>query len=371
MITFRSEVKKIPPYILGGKFSEELKKYKVKRVIKLNSNEPAYGPFPSAIEAMKEVIFNLNRLPEDGCPELKNKLAKKFNIPESNICVSAGSWEVLRLLCIACIDQGNEIILGWPTWPPVIKETQIMGGICIKVPLSENVFNLPLILEKINGKTKMVYICNPNNPTGTVIPKEQLDDYFNKVPDHVVTVVDEAYFEYNRNPKTCSSVKYLNLGKPILVLRTFSKMYGLISGRIGYGIGSEEIIQNMEKCRPPMNVNLVAEAGAIASLNEEEIVKERARENAEQKSFLYKEFDKMGIEYTQSEGNFVWVNINYDSMEIWGKLLAFGVLVRPGITYDCPTWLRVTIGTPEENKIFIESINKIREELITHSLKGG
>ncbi len=359
MITFRPEVNKIPPYILGGKFSEELKKHNVTRVVKLNSNEPAYGPFPSAIEAMKEAIFHLNRLPEDGCPELKNKLLKKFSIPVTKICISAGSWEVLRLLCLVCINRGDEILLGWPTWPPVIKETQIMGGICIKIPLSDNVFNLPLILQRINKKTKMVYICNPNNPTGTVIPKEQLDYYFEKVPDHVVTVIDEAYFEYNQNSNTCSAISYLSSEKPILILKTFSKMYGLISSRIGYGFGSEEIIQNMEKCRPPMNVNLVAEAGAIASLNDEEIIKERVKKNSEQKFYLYKEFDKIGLEYTQSEGNFVWVNVKQDSMDIWGKLLEYGVLVRPGKTYDCPTWIRVTIGTPEENEIFIKSLNKV------------
>jgi len=234
-----------------------------------------------------------------------------------------------------------------------------MGGISIKVPLLNNIFDLPSILEKIHNETKMIYICNPNNPTGTVIPKKQLDYYFQRVPDHVVTIVDEAYFEYNKNPNTCSSIAYMNLGKPILILKTFSKMYGLISGRIGYGFGSEEIILNMEKCRPPMNVNLVAEVGALASLNDEDIVEERAKKNFEQKVYLYGEFDKLGLEYTQSEGNFVWVNVKQDSMDIWAKLLSLGVLIRPGKTYDCPTWLRVTIGLPEENEIFIKSLKKV------------
>ena len=359
MITFREEVNAIPPYILGGKFSKELEEHKVKKVVKLNSNEPAYGPFPAAIEVMQQAIFNLNRLPEDGSPELKGKLSKKFAVPETNICVSTGSWEVLRLLCLTCINRRDEILLGWPTWPPVIRETQVMGGVSIQVPLANHVFDLIAILSRISQRTKMVYICNPNNPTGTVVTKKQLDDYFVKVPDYVVTVVDEAYFEYNQDQGTCSAITYLNSGKPLLVMRTFSKMYGLISGRIGYGFASSEIIQNMEKCRPPMNVNLVAEVGALASVDDEEAVAQRAKANWEQKLYLHREFDKMGLEYTPSEGNFVWVDVKQDSMDIWAKLLAFGVLVRPGKTYSCPTWLRVTIGTPEENEIFIQSLKKV------------
>jgi histidinol-phosphate aminotransferase len=359
MITFREEVKTIPPYILGGKFSKELEEHRVKKVVKLNSNEPAYGPFPAAIEAMQQSIFNLNRLPEDGSPELKGKLSKKFAVPEANICVSAGSWEVLRLLCLACIHRGDEILLGWPTWPPVIRETQVMGGVPIQIPLTNHLIDLPAILDRISNRAKLVYICYPNNPTGTVVKKKELDDYFAKVPDHVVTVVDEAYFEYNHNQEVCSAITYLKLGKPLLIMRTFSKMYGLISARVGYGLASSEIIQNMEKCRPPMNVNLVAEAGALASVDDDDTVAQRAKANWEQKLYLHREFDQMGLEYTPSEGNFVWVDVKQDSMDIWAKLLALGVLIRPGKTYASPTWLRVTIGLPEENEIFIRSLQKV------------
>lgn len=359
MITFREEMKAIPPYILGGKFTKEMEGHKVTRVVKLNSNEPAYGPFPSAIEAMQKAIFNLNRLPDDGSPELKSKLSKKFGVPPTNICVSAGSWEVLRLLCLACINRGDEVLLGWPAWPPVIKEVQVMGGVCIRIPLANHVFDLPAILARVTERTKMVYVCNPNNPTGTVVTKGQLDDYFERVPDNVVTVVDEAYADYNQNQDWCSAAAYLNSGKPLLVLRSFSKMYGLISGRIGYGLADTEIIENLEKCRPPMNINLVAEVGATLSVDDEETIAQRARANLEQKTYLHREFDKMGLEYTPSEGNFVFVNVKQDSMDIWNRLLAFGVLVRPGKTYDCPTWLRVSIGLPEENEIFIDSLRKV------------
>jgi len=359
MITFRREVNAIPPYILGGKFTKELEEHKVTRVIKLNSNEPAYGPFPAAIEAMQQAVFNLNRLPEDGCPELKSKLSKKFGVPETNICVSAGSWEVLRLLCLACIDCGDEVLMGWPTWPPVIREAQVMGAVCIQVPLVNHVVDLPAVLSRISGKTKMVYICSPNNPTGTVVTREQMADYFANAPDHVITVVDEAYFEYNLDPGTCSALGYMNTGKPLLVLKSFSKMYGLISGRIGYGFAVPEIIQNMEKCRPAANVNLVAEVGALASVDDQETVAQRAKANFEQKLHLHAEFDKMGLRHTASQGNFVWVDVKEDSMEIWAKLMRYGVLVRPGKTYGSPTWLRVTISLPEENQIFIGSLKKV------------
>ncbi len=359
MIKFREEINVLPPYILGGKFSDELEKHKVTRVVKLNSNEPAYGPFPAAIEAMQKAIFNLNRLPDDGCTELRTKLSKKFSIPEENVCVSAGSWEVLRLLTLACINRGDVVLLGWPTWPPVIKETQVMGAVCVRLPLSNHTFDLPAMLGKISERTKMVYICSPNNPTGTVVTRAAFEDYFAAVPDHVVTVVDEAYFEYNQDPRTASATTFLSSGKPLLVLRTFSKMYGLISGRIGYGFGSTEIIQNMEKCRPPTNVNLVAEAAALASVDDEEEVDRRAKANFEQKQFWYGEFDRMGLEHTLSEGNFVWVNVKQDSMDIWARLVPFGVLVRPGKTYASPTWLRVSVGLPEENEIFIASLRKV------------
>jgi len=359
MITFREEMKAIPPYILGGKFTTELEKHKVTRVVKLNSNEPAYGPFPAAIEAMQRAVFSLNHLPEDGCPELKGKLSKKFNIPLTNICVSAGSWDVLRLLWLSCINRGDGVLLGWPTWPPVVIETQVMGGVCSQIPLTNHVFDLQAILNGISERTKIVYICNPNNPTGTVVTKKQLDEYFAMVPDSVVTVVDEAYMEYNRNPDTGSVLAYLNSGKPLLVMRTFSKIYGLISARIGFGIADAEIIENMEKCRLPTNVNTVAEAGALASVDDDESVAQRAGATLEQKLYLHREFDKMGLEYTPSESNCVFVNVEQDSMDIWARLMAFGVLVRPGKTYACPTWLRVTIGLPEENEIFINSLKKV------------
>jgi histidinol-phosphate aminotransferase len=205
----------------------------------------------------------------------------------------------------------------------------------------------------------MVYICNPNNPTGTVVARKQLDDYFKRVPDHVVTVVDEAYFDYNQNHETCSSVGYLALNKPLLVNKSFSKMYGLISARIGYGIGGTEIIQNMEKCRPPMNVNLAAEVGALASVDDDAAVAQRSRTNMEQRQYLHGELERIGLEYTPSEANCIFVNVAQDSMDVWAKLMTLGVLVRPGKTYDCPTWLRVTIGTPEENKVFIHALRKV------------
>ena len=218
MLKFREEVNALPPYILGGKFSDELEKHKVTRVVKLNSNEPAYGPFPAAIKAMQEAIFNLHRLPEDGCPELRSKLSKKFSIPQENICVNAGSWEILRLLALACINRGDEVLMGWPTWPPVIRETQVMGAVCVQVPLDNHRIDLQAVLNKISPRTKIVYICSPNNPTGTVVSRSAFDAYFAAVPDHVVSVVDEAYFEYNRDPHTCSATTYLTSGKPLLVL---------------------------------------------------------------------------------------------------------------------------------------------------------
>jgi histidinol-phosphate aminotransferase len=359
MITFREEVNALPPYMLGGKFSDELEKHKVTRVVKLNSNEPAYGPFPAAIEAMQKAIFSLHRLPEDGCPELRSRLSKKFSIPQENICVNAGSWEILRLLALACINRGDEVLMGWPTWPPVIRETQVMGAVCVQVPLDNHRIDLQAVLNKISPRTKMVYICSPNNPTGTVVSRSAFDAYFAAVPDHVVSVVDEAYFEYNRDPHTCSATTYLTSGKPLLVLRTFSKMYGLISGRIGYGFASREIIQNVEKCRPPANVNYVAEVAALASVDDETEVSRRAQANFDQKHYLYREFDSMGLAHTISEGNFVWVNVKEDSMDVWARLVPFGVLVRPGKTYASPTWLRVSVGLPEENEIFIASLRKV------------
>ncbi len=359
MITFREEVKAIPTYVLGGKFTKELEKHKVTRVVKLNSNEPAYGPFPAAVKTMQQAILDLNRVPENGSPELKNKLSKNFAIPEENIIIAPGSWEVIRLLFLACINRGEEVVMAWPTWPPVTREVLMMGGVCVKVPLANYVIDLPAILDKISAKTKAVYLCNPNNPTGTVLTIKQLDEYFARVPDHVVTIVDEAYFEYNHNPDYGSALAYLKSDKPLLVTRTFSKIYGLISARIGYGFAPAEIIENIEKCRPPANINLVAEVGALASVDDKETVAQRSNITLEQKRYLYKEFDKIGLEYTTSEGNFVFVNAGQDSMDIWSKLLAFGVLVRPGKTYACPTWLRVTIGLPEENEIFIESLKKV------------
>ncbi|MCL5959251.1 MAG: histidinol-phosphate transaminase [Chloroflexi bacterium] len=358
MLTYRKEIEKLPPYQVGGAFAAEMKKLGLTRVVKLNSNEGPLQPFPAAIEAMQKAVTALNRYPDPASAELRSRLAEKFSVPAEGIVTGPGATTLIKLLCSILISPGDEMIIGWPMFPPYEAYTVLMGGTVRKMPLPDWTHDLPQMLDAVTERTRILVICNPNNPTGTVVSRKALDDYFERVPAHVMTIVDEAYIDFADKSQTVVGTEYYDCGKPVMILRSFSKVYGLAGIRLGYAMTSPETANWMRRAQEGFPVSHVAQVAGIASLACDDLLRERMQANAEGVSYLESGFDRLGLQHTRSHANFVFVDVERDSMEMFRKLMSHGVLVRPGKTYDCPTHLRITVGSPEENEIFLDALGK-------------
>jgi histidinol-phosphate aminotransferase len=358
-ILFREEIKDLKIYEPGKPISEVKSEFKLEEVIKLASNECPYPPFPQTIEAVKEAISEINRYPDNDCFMLKEKLAEQLNIETENLVVGNGSSELLRLITLAALKPGDEAIIPHPSFIVYPTITKLMGGVERKVPLKNYRHDLNEMLNQINDKTKIIFLCNPNNPTGTIFYKDEVEDFLNKVPKNILIIFDEAYFEYANDSRYPNGIDYFKNSKNVIVLRTFSKIYGLAGLRIGYGIASGEIIQVIEKVREPFNVNMPAQLAATVSLEFKDEVEKRKRFNNEGKEYLYQQFKDLGLEYAPTEANFILVDLKKDSRKVFEDLLKLGIIVRPGDIFGYNTHIRLTIGTPMENKKFIEGLTRV------------
>ena len=358
-ITFREELKDLTAYKPGKPIEDVKREYGLEKVIKLASNENPLGCSKKAIEAIKNALDNLSLYPDGNATLLKDSISKKLDISVEKITLSSGSDEVIDQISKTFINKGDEVIMADITFPRYIATTKMMGGIPKIVPLKDWTYDIDGMLSAITDKTKLIWLCNPNNPTGTMFTKDKLYNFLKNVPDDIVVVYDEAYNEYvtrDDYPRNVLSLldKYPNL----LVLRTFSKIYGLASLRVGYTLASEEITENINKIRGPFNVNTLAQAAAIAALHDEDFIKESYDLNKKGKEYLYEEFNELDLEYAPSETNHIFVNVGIDANEIFTKLQKRGMIIRP-IT---GTWIRVSIGTMEENQLFISLLKEVLEE---------
>jgi len=356
---FRPEVDSLPPYESGKPISEVKAELKLEEVIKLASNESPYPPFPQAMEAMKGVLSELNRYPDAGCAVLRRKLADFLQVPEKNIMVGNGSNELEQLLAMAVLNPGDEVIMADITFLLYTTVTKLMGGVCRKVPLRDFRHDLKAMLAQINERTKMVFICNPNNPTGTIVYEEEVEEFLEKVPSHVLVVFDEAYSEFVEDARYPQGLKYFRQGKNVVILRSFSKMYSMAGCRIGYGVSSLEVVEAVNKVRVPFAVNTLAQAAAVASLDCQDEVARRKKLNSEGKQYLYQELRQLGVKYIPTEANFVFMDVGQSGRAIFEKLLRHGVIVRTGDIFGYDTGIRVSIGTPEENRKFIRALDAV------------
>ncbi|KNF07979.1 histidinol phosphate aminotransferase apoenzyme [Gottschalkia purinilytica] len=355
-ITFREELKDLTPYQPGKPIDDVKREYGISDVIKLASNENPLGCSPKCIEAIKKAADSLAIYPDGNCTLLKESLSKKLNVTPKQIALSSGSDEMVDILAKTFISKDDEVILSSVTFPRYISTTKMMGGKPVIVPLEKWTYNLDGMLKALSDDTKLIWLCNPNNPTGTMFTEEKLLNFLSKVPKDVIVVYDEAYNEYvtsDEYPK--NSIELLKKYDNLIILRTFSKIYGLASLRIGYTIANEEVIQNIDKVRAAFNVNSLAQAAALAALNDEEFIKKSYETNKEGKKYLYEEFNKLGLEYAQSETNHIFVNVEKDANEVYVELQKRGMIIRPIID----TWIRVSIGTSEQNAIFIKLLKEV------------
>lgn len=356
MIKFRNEIAEIVPYKPGRPIADVQREYNLSEVVKLASNENPLGYSPNCKAAIEAALDSLEIYPDGNCTELKSVISEKFKIPVSNIAVSSGSDEMIDILSKVFIESGDEIIMSDVTFVRYIDTTRVMGGVPVVIPLKDWKYDLESMLEAITEKTKLIWLCNPNNPTGTIFTDSELSDFLKRVPKDIVVVYDEAYSEYvesDEYPK--DSLKYLSKYENMIVMKTFSKAYGLAALRVGYSFASESIIENINKVRGPFNVNSIAQAAAIASIKDEDFLKRVHDMNAEGKKYIYDEFEKLGVEYVPSEANHIFFTLKRDSNEIFVALQKLGVIIRP-ILKD---WLRVSIGTPEQNSAFIDALKKV------------
>lgn len=360
MIDFRKCILDIKPYTPGKPIEEVERELGLTNVIKMASNENPLGPSLKAVEAMQKFATKVNIYPDGNCYYLKQELAGQLGVTEDNLIVGNGSDEVIKLLAEAYINPGDEVIMATPSFSEYLYATQLMGGKMIMIPVDDTyTHDLKAMLEAVTDKTKVIFICNPNNPTGTMVSKEQIDKFLDQVPDNILVVLDEAYAEYVEDKKYPDSVQYVKSGKNVIVLRTFSKIYALSGLRIGYGIASKEIIELINRVREPFNVNSMAQTAALASLKDKEHLENSFKANSEGKQYLYKEFEKMGLNYVPTQTNFIFVDIGVDCKEAFQALMKKGVIIRTGDIFGEPTFIRVTIGKPEENERFIKALKEV------------
>lgn len=359
----RPELKELIPYSPGKPIDEVKRELGLEEVIKLASNESPLPPFREAIEAVKQALDELNRYPDGSGYLLKNKLSSILDVPFSNLAIGNGSNELIRLIAQTILDPGDEVIAATPSFVVYPTVAKLMKATLREVPLSEHRHDLPSMLSKMTDKTKLIFICNPNNPTGTIVYKDEVDEFLQGVPDDLLVVFDEAYFEYIEDGRFPNGIDYFRQDKNVAVLRTFSKVYSLAGCRVGYGVMPEYLVSALDRIREPFNVNSPAQAAALACLDDQGEVLERIKLNQQNKQYLYTEFKRLDLPYIPSEANFILVDLKQDSKEVFKRLLAEGVIVRTGDIFGpgYRTFCRITIGNRQENEKLIQALEKVLE----------
>ncbi|MBU5592593.1 histidinol-phosphate transaminase [Clostridium sp. MSJ-4] len=357
--SIRKDVLNIEKYVAGKPISEVKRELGLDEVIKLASNENPLGCSPKAKEVIMNMINDSALYPDSSSYELKRAIAKKLNVSPEQIFCGAGSDSLIKVLCNTLLESGDETIMGQVTFPRYETSTKLMGAKAIKIPMKNNALDLEAMVDAITDKTKIIWFCNPNNPTGNIFKKADFDKILNKIPDSVIIVMDEAYVEYVVDPDFPDSLELLKNHPNMIILRTFSKAYGLASLRCGYGVASEDLVQYVNRVINPFDVNLFAQNAAVVAIEDDEFLKKVYDTNNVEKEFLYSEFKNLGLEYIETNTNFIMVNLNRDDKPIFDALLKKGIIIRPGFLLDMPQWLRISIGTREQNEKFVKALKEI------------
>jgi histidinol-phosphate aminotransferase len=361
MINPLEYVKQIKPYLPGKPIKELERELGISGCIKLASNENPAGPSPKAVAAINKFMADgseLCRYPDGSSYYLKQALAEKLSgrglsLDPSNFIIGNGSNELLDIAARTYVGPGDEAVMSANSFVVYSMAVKSIGGVANVIEMRDYTHDLAAMADAITAKTKIVFVANPNNPTGTINRRSEFDAFMKHVPDGVLVVMDEAYFEYVRDPEYPDTLRsHFAEGRDILVLRTFSKVYGLAALRIGYGIAKKEIIGDMNRIREPFNNNSLAQAAAVAALEDEEHLIYSLSINEEGKKYLYRELSAMGFKYVPTEANFIYMPLETEAAPLFDLLLHRGVIVRP----VGPKAIRVTIGTDVENRRFIDAL---------------
>jgi histidinol-phosphate aminotransferase len=358
---FRPAVNALVPYEPGKPIEEVQRELGLERIVKLASNEGPFGPFPAALEALDRANRELNRYPDGGSYRLREAVAERHGVRLEEVAIGAGADGVLDCLAQATLDPGDELVCGWPSFASYPILARKLAAVPALVPLRDDRFDLDAILDAITARTKLVCLCLPNNPTGTTNTRDELDAYFERVPDHVLTVLDQAYFEYVEDPQYPDGVEeHVKAGRKALVLRTFSKIYGLAGMRVGYGVGPAEVVTAIVKVRRAFDVSSPAQAAALASMGDIAEIERRRRANSDGRAQLGEILRGAGYPPARpAVGNFLFADVGEDGRPFFERLLRQGVIVRPLHGFGAPTAIRVTVGTEEENDFFARALRAI------------
>jgi histidinol-phosphate aminotransferase len=360
---FRPAVRDLVPYEPGKPVEEVQRELGLERVVKLASNEGPFGPFPAALEAIERSAPELNRYPDGGAYRLRAALAELHDVAFEEVAVGAGSDGLVDGLSQAILDPGDQVVCGWPSFPSYVIDAKKVGAVATTVPLRGERYDLEAMLAAVTPRTKLVYVCHPNNPTGTMNTRAELDRYFEQVPEHVLTVLDQAYLEYIDEPDYPDGIEeYAKAGRRVLVLRTFSKIYGLAGLRVGYGIGAASVVSALGKVRRAFDITTPAQEAALASLDDAGELERRRRENAEQRPEVERILREHGLGPAgPAVANFVYADIGEDTRPLFEQLLREGVIVRPTHGFGGPNAIRVTVGTADENELLDEALGQVRD----------
>ena len=347
---------RLTPYLPGKPIEEVKRELGLDDVIKMASNENVLGPSPKAIEAIRNLAPEVFYYPEGSAPELRKALAEKWSVTPEQVILGNGSDELLVYIGLAVLNPGDQIIQADPTFSEYRYVATLCGAEVVSIPMKDLTHDLAAMKEAVTGRTKLLFIANPNNPTGAIVTRQEVETLWDGLPQHVTVVFDEAYSEYAESEDYPDGLQYVREDRNVIVLRTFSKAYALAGLRVGYAIASEEIVGYLNKLRQPFNVNSVAQAAAVASLRDTDQVPRTQKLNSEGKRYLCEEFDRLGLKYAPSDANFIFVDTGKDSKEVFQALMQKGVIVRTGDIFGYPTHIRVTIATPAMNQRFIREL---------------
>jgi histidinol-phosphate aminotransferase len=352
-------LKTLPVYQPGRPIEEVAREMNLPAdsIIKVASNENPFGPSPLALAAMQKVLANLNLYPDGNAFYLKQKLAAKLGVETTNLILGNGSNEIIEFVSHALLAPGDDVVVSqfcFAIYPIVAK---MFGANLVIVPAKDHGHDLPAMLKAITPKTRIVFVANPNNPTGTLAPREEVIQFVNEVPDDVLLVMDEAYIEFLDDAVDLVPLIRLGVRKNLILMRTFSKIYGLAGLRVGYGIGNPEFISALEKTRQPFNINSLAQAAALAALDDDEHVRKTRANNFAGLEFFRRAFRDLKLEFVPSYANFILVRVG-EGQKVFDAMQKQGVIVRPMGGYQLPEWIRISVGTPQENERGLGALKK-------------
>lgn len=351
----------IKPYVPGKPIEEVQREYGITDVIKLASNENPLGPSPKVLAALQAALPELNYYPDAQAYTLCRAIAARHGVSPDMVRVGNGADGLIRELCVSYLEDDDEVITSISSFPVYDISTAVMRARLVKTPLTSDLrFDLAAIADAITERTRLIFICNPNNPTGTIVTADEVAEFMRRVPDSVIVAFDEAYHEFVAAPDYPDGLSYVKKGyHNVVVLRTFSKAYGIAGIRLGYGIAQPELLAPLRAASESFPVNRLAQVAGLAALEDDEFVARTVAVNAAGRAYLCREFDRLGLAYAESHTNFVLVHVGPEAKIIFQELLKRGVIVRPCTGYDLPEYLRVSIGTEAQNARFIAALEAV------------